>query len=140
MHLKQELIYKVYIQIIFKNYSISFYSRVNFSLCKLISLTSGLPTWPSGKESTSKEGDLGSIPGSGRFPREVNGNPPQYYCLGNPMGRGAQQATVHGVAKESDLANIQQIKLDFKIQGTYGLPLWLSSKESTCHRSHRFDP
>ena len=43
--------------------------------------------------------DLGSIPGSGRFPGEGNGNPLQYCCLGNPMDRGAWQATVHGVAK-----------------------------------------
>ena len=27
------------------------------------------------------------------------GNPLQYYCLENPMDRGAWQATVHGVAK-----------------------------------------
>ena len=26
-------------------------------------------------------------------------NPLQYSCLGNPMDRGAWQATVHGVAK-----------------------------------------
>ena len=31
-----------------------------------------------------------------------NGNPLQYSCLGNPMDRGAWQATIHGVAKESD--------------------------------------
>ena len=46
--------------------------------------------------------DVGSIPGSGRSPREVNGNPLQHSCLGNPMDRGAWQATVHGVAEESD--------------------------------------
>ena len=34
-------------------------------------------------------GDPGSIPGSGRFPGEGNGNPLQYYCLENPMDRGA---------------------------------------------------
>ena len=28
---------------------------------------------------------------------------PQYSCLGNPMDRGAWWATVHGVAKESDM-------------------------------------
>ena len=28
----------------------------------------------------------------------------QYSCLGNPMDRGAWQATVHGVAKESDMS------------------------------------
>ena len=31
-----------------------------------------------------------------------NGNPLQDSCLGNPMDRGPWQATVHGVAKESD--------------------------------------
>ena len=29
---------------------------------------------------------------------EGNGNPLQYSCLENPMGGGAWQATVHGVA------------------------------------------
>ena len=43
--------------------------------------------------------DSGSIPGSGRSPGVENGNPLQYSCLGNPMGRGAWWATVHGVAK-----------------------------------------
>ena len=41
-------------------------------------------------------GDLGLIPGSGRSPREGNGNPLQYSCLGNLINRGAWQATVHG--------------------------------------------
>ena len=44
-----------------------------------------------------------SIPGSGR-PRPLGegiGNPLQYPYLGNPTDRGAWQATVHGVAKES---------------------------------------
>ena len=43
--------------------------------------------------------DVGSIPGLGRPPGEGNGNPLQYSCLKNPMGRGAWQATVHGVHK-----------------------------------------
>ena len=47
-------------------------------------------------------GDEGSIPGSGRSPRGGNGNPLQYSCLENPVDRGAQWGTVHGVAKESD--------------------------------------
>ena len=46
-----------------------------------------------------KETDLSSIPGLGRSPGEGNGNPLQYSCLGNPMDRGAWQATIHGVAK-----------------------------------------
>ena len=43
--------------------------------------------------------DAGLIPGLGRSPGEGNGNPLQYSCLGNPMDRGAWQATVHGVTK-----------------------------------------
>ena len=46
--------------------------------------------------------DAGSIPGLGRSPGEGNGSPLQYSCLENPMDRGAWQATVHGVAKESN--------------------------------------
>ena len=42
-----------------------------------------------GKESVYNVGDLGSIPGLGRSPGEGNGNPLQYYCLENPMDRGA---------------------------------------------------
>ena len=34
-------------------------------------------------------GDLGSIPGLGRFPGEGHGNPLQYSCLEDPMDRGA---------------------------------------------------
>ena len=37
--------------------------------------------------------------GSERAPGEGNGKLLQYFCLGNPMDRGAWQATVHGVAK-----------------------------------------
>ena len=44
-------------------------------------------------------GDLGLIPGLGRSPGEGNGYPLQYCCLENSMGRGAWQATVHGVTK-----------------------------------------
>ena len=41
-------------------------------------------------------GDMGSVPGSGRFPGGGYGNPFQYSC---PMDRGAWQATVHRVTK-----------------------------------------
>ena len=39
---------------------------------------------------------------SRRSPKEENGNPLQFSCLGNIMGRGTWWATVHGVAKELD--------------------------------------
>ena len=54
-----------------------------------------------GKESACSGGDPGLIPGSGRSPKEANGNPLQYTCLKNSMDRGAWRSTVHGVT-ESD--------------------------------------
>ena len=52
-----------------------------------------------GKASSYNAGDPGLIPGSGRYPREGNGNSFQYCCLENPMDRGAWWAAVHEVAK-----------------------------------------
>ena len=54
----------------------------------------GFPGGSDGKESACSAGDLGLIPGLGRFPGEGNGNPLQYSCLENPMDRGAWRATV----------------------------------------------
>ena len=45
----------------------------------------------------------GSIPGLGRSPRKGNSYPLQDSCLENPMDRGAQGATVHGVTKSQIL-------------------------------------
>ena len=47
------------------------------------------PDGSDGKASVYDAGDLGSIPGLGRSLGEGNGNPLQYYCLENPMDRGA---------------------------------------------------
>ena len=60
----------------------------------------GFPGYSDGEESVCNVGDLGSIPGSGRYPGEGNGYPLQYSCLGNPMDRGAWQAS--GGCKEPD--------------------------------------
>ena len=49
----------------------------------------GFPDVSDSEESACNPGDLGSIPGSGRSPGEGNGNPLQYFCLENPMDRGA---------------------------------------------------
>ena len=56
------------------------------------------------KNLPANAGDSGSIPGSERHPGKGNVNPLQYSCLGNPMNKGPWQATVHGVAKESDMS------------------------------------
>ena len=43
--------------------------------------------------------DVGSIPGSGKSPGEVNDNPLQYSYLKNSMDRDAWLPTFHGVTK-----------------------------------------
>jgi len=55
-----------------------------------------------GKESSCNAGDAGDaglIPGLEQSPRREQGNPLRYFCLENPIDRGAWRATVHGVTK-----------------------------------------
>ena len=59
----------------------------------------GFPSGSDGKEFTCNAGDLGSIPGLGRYPGGGHGNPFQYSCLENPIDREAWWTTVHGVTK-----------------------------------------
>ena len=62
----------------------------------------GFPRGSVGKESACDArdtGDVGLIPGLGRAPGEENGDPFQYYLLGNPTVGGAWWATVHGVSE-----------------------------------------
>ena len=54
----------------------------------------GFPCVSAGKESVCNVGNLGSIPGLGRFPGEGNGYPLQYSGLENSM-----DCIVHGAAK-----------------------------------------
>ena len=70
--------------------------------CKYVHIvvqTLGFPGGSDSKESACNAGDPGLTPGWGRSPGVGNGNPLQYFCLENPMDRGAWQATVHGIAK-----------------------------------------
>ena len=63
------------------------------------------------KNPPANEGDIrdaGSIPGSGRSPRERNGNSLQYSCPENPMYRGgAWQTTVNGIT-EWDMTEVTE--------------------------------
>ena len=59
----------------------------------------GVPGGSDSKESACNTGDPGSIPRSGRSPREGNVNPLQFSCLKNSLGREAWQSTLHGVTK-----------------------------------------
>ena len=61
------------------------------------------------KNPPANAGDTGSVSGSGRPPGEGNGNPVQYYCLGNPLDMGAWQVIVHGHEKELDTAEQEHL-------------------------------
>ena len=65
-------------------------------------IVQGFPRWLSSKEFTCNAGatgDVGSILGSVRPHGGGHGNPLQYSCLENPVGRGDWQATAHRAAK-----------------------------------------
>jgi len=51
------------------------------------------------KNLPANAGDMSSVPGLGRSSGIGNGNPLQYSCLGNSMGRGVWWAAVHVVAR-----------------------------------------
>ena len=74
-----------------------------FLLLELVNLSQplGFPGGTRGKEpcyQCRRHKRLG-FTGWGKSPGEGHGEPPQYSCLENPMDRGAEQATVHRVAK-----------------------------------------
>ena len=61
--------------------------------------------------------DMGLTPESGRSPGRGNGNPLQYSCLENPMGRGTWQATVLGVTKSQtpgDMTERRSVQHDIR--------------------------
>ena len=68
----------------------------------------GLPGGSAVKDLPANAGDADLIPGSGRSPRDGNGNPFQYSCLGSPMDRGVWWGTLYGLAKSQTRLSKQQ--------------------------------
>ena len=75
------------------------------SVCMYVD--TGFPGGSVVKNPPAKAGDMGLIPGLGRFPGEENGNPLQYSCLENPLDRGVWKAIVHEVSKSWTWLNDQ---------------------------------
>ena len=86
------------------------------------------------KESACNAGDAGFIPRSRRSRRVGNSNPLQWFCLENPMDRGAWRATAHMVTKSqtqlkrstvqfSSVAQLCLILCDPMNHSTPGLPV-----------------
>ena len=63
----------------------------------------GFPAGSAVNNQPTNAGDTGSIPGSESSPAGRNGNPLQYFCLENPIDRGAWQATARGVTELSTI-------------------------------------
>ena len=83
----------------------------------------GFPNGAVVKNLPANAGDVGSVLRLGRSPGEGNGNPLQDSWLGNPMDRGAWRATVHGVAKESDMTEQLNHKQDTTLWGLCIFPI-----------------
>ena len=64
-----------------KSLNIHFWKHTGIGLLRYI----GFPIGSAGKESACSVGDLGSVPGLGRSPGEINGYPLQYSGLENSM-------------------------------------------------------
>ena len=62
----------------------------------------GFPGSSDSKESACNAGDLGSVPGLGRFPGGGHGNPLQCSCLENPHGQRSLAGYSPWGHKESD--------------------------------------
>ena len=77
------------------------------------------------KNPPANAGDMGSISGSERSPKERNGNPLQYSCLGNPMDRGAYHSWGHKRVGH-DLATRQQKQKLFFTVVSFCCTTWIS--------------
>ena len=102
-------------------------------VCSILAWDSDFPGGSDGKASVYNAGDLGSIPGSGRFPGEGNGNALQYSCLDGQRSLH-QGSSVHGVTNSQ--RRLSEILLVSKYtpcepQGTLtfpGLGAWVQRK------------
>ena len=79
-----------------------------------------------GKESACNAGDLGLIPGSGRFLGEGNGYSFQYSCLENSIDRGSSGAIFHGGHKELDTTEQLTLSILFHMTWNYFIRLLTS--------------
>ena len=93
------------------------FSPQPWKIWKAMSLvhTEEFPCGSAGKESACNAGDLGSIPGLGRFPGEGKGYPLQYSGLENSMG-----CIVHGVTNGQTRLTFTSLHLSTsRIHSTY---------------------
>ena len=98
-----ENLYLIEVQLIYTVVLVFAVKWLGYTLCDPIDCSPpyiymSFPGGASGKESTCQCRRCRFHPWVGKIPwrRKGNGNPFQYSCLENPMGRGARQAIVYG--------------------------------------------
>ena len=98
------------------------------------------------KNLPSNARDMGSIPGLGRSPGEGNGNPLQYYCLGNLMDReetgrlqsmGSQRIKHNLVTKQQHLGKSCLATGPRMNERLSGFQDWMGSGWSSCHQRNQ---
>ena len=77
-------------------------SRVSHTLCSFLSSYLDFPGDSVIKSLSADAGEMGFNPCIWTIPWRRKWQPAPVFCLGNFVGRGVWQATVHGVKKESD--------------------------------------
>ena len=97
----------------------------------ILILSQVFPGGSEGKESVGNVGESTSIPGSGRSPGDVNGNPLQYHCLENSMDRGAWQAAVHMVSKGQTQPSGQKKKRNLRFALRFHSCRFISERNKT---------
>ena len=101
---------------------------------------SGFPGGSEVKASASNVGDLGSIPGSGRYPGEGNGNPLHYSCLENPTDGEAWDLERRSLGQRWQITGTFVLILPTAVL----LPSVFPTKESACQcrrlKRQGFDP
>ena len=76
----------------------------------------GYPGGSDGKESACNVRDLGSMPGSGKYPGEGHGNPLQFSCLEHLHGQRSLVGYSPWGLKESDTT--EQLSTDRNLPGS----------------------
>ena len=85
---------------------------------------------PVSKESACNVGDLRLIPGSGRAPREGNGNPLQYSCLGKSHGQRSLMGYSPWGCQELDTTKRPTLSLSEMMGRTHYLHFFLFSLQT----------
>ena len=102
------------------------------STLRLLVCLRGFPGGSEGKAPACNAGDVGLIPGLGRFSGEGNGNPLRYSCLENPMdGEACRLQSMVGYSlggrKDSD-TNERLYFLSFTQDRTHSCRLYILTK------------